>query len=116
MNPIGLFTAATETPTSSLGDFSNWTMIIMLVVVFAFMYIFTIRPQKKKEKEVAEMRKSVMVGDKVTTNGGIVGTVLKDTDETLFILTGTQKIEVCRWAIRSIDKKVDEEESENEDK
>ncbi|HBL85513.1 MAG: preprotein translocase subunit YajC [Clostridiales bacterium GWF2_38_85] len=112
MNPIGLFLAATESP--SLGGLGDWTMIILLGAMFIFLYFFTIRPQKKKEKQVAEMRKSVMVGDKVTTNGGIVGTVLKDTDETLFLLSGTQKIEVYRWAIRSIDKKVDSDETEED--
>ena len=109
MNPIVLPLEAS----ASTGGFDMITLLIM-GGMFALMYFFMLRPQKKKEKEVAEMRKSIMVGDHVTTNGGIVGVVLKETEESLFILSGTQKLEVRRWAIRSIDKKIDAPEEEQE--
>ena len=92
----------------------DWITLVIMVGMFGLMYLFMLRPQKKKEKEVAEMRKSIMVGDHVTTNGGIVGVVLKETEDSLFILSGTQKLEVRRWAIRSIDKKIDAPEEDQE--
>ena len=92
----------------------DWITIAIMGGMFAMLYFFMLRPQKKKEKEVAEMRKSVMVGDHVTTNGGIIGIVLKETEDSLFILSGTQKLEIRRWAIRSIDKKIDAPEEDKE--
>ncbi|MDD2269746.1 MAG: preprotein translocase subunit YajC [Eubacteriales bacterium] len=92
----------------------DWITIAIMIGMFVLLYFFMLRPQKKREKEVAEMRKSIMVGDHITTNGGIVGIVLKETENSLFILSGTQKLEVMRWAVRSIDKKVDETEEEED--
>lgn len=59
------------------GDFS---MIIMMVAIFAIMYFFMIRPQQKKQKEIMNFRKSLSVGQEVMTAGGIYGQV-KSIDE-----------------------------------
>ena len=54
---------------------SGWSMIIMLVAMFAIMYFFMIRPQQKKQKEAQNFRNSLTVGQEVITIGGIYGTV-----------------------------------------
>ena len=54
---------------------SGWSMVIMLVVMFAIMYFFMIRPQQKKQKEAQNFRNSLTVGQEVITIGGIYGTV-----------------------------------------
>lgn len=59
------------------GDFS---MIIMMVAIFAIMYFFMIRPQQKKQKEIMNFRKNLSVGQEVMTAGGIYGQV-KSIDE-----------------------------------
>lgn len=56
-------------------------MIILMVVLFAIMYFFMIRPQNKKQKEIQKFRNALQVGDKVVTIGGMHGTV-KSIDET----------------------------------
>jgi len=53
----------------------DYTMIIMLVAMFAILYFFMIRPQQKKQKEIQKFRNSLTVGSKVITAGGIYGTV-----------------------------------------
>ena len=40
-------------------------MWIMLIAMFAIMYFFMIRPQNKKQKEIANFRKSLQVNQKV---------------------------------------------------
>ncbi len=50
-------------------------MIIMLVLMFAIMYLFMIRPQRKRQKEIEAFRNSLQVGDKIVTTSGIYGTV-----------------------------------------
>ena len=59
------------------GDFS---MIIMMVAIFAIMCFFMIRPQQKKQKEIMNFRKNLSVGQEVMTAGGIYGQV-KSIDE-----------------------------------
>ena len=102
-----LDTAATGTTQSSAMEM--WSMPIMLVVFIAAMYFFMIRPQKKQEKQIAEMRNSLMVGDEVTTNGGILGRVVYIKDDVVTIETGADrvKIKVRKWAISTVDKKID---------
>ena len=59
---------------------SGWSMIIMLVAMFAIMYFFMIRPQQKKQKEIQKFRNSMLVGDQVITAGGIHGKVKEIND------------------------------------
>lgn len=53
----------------------NFSFLIMMVLIFAVMYFFMIRPQQKKQKELAKWRDSIQKGDKVVTIGGIYGVV-----------------------------------------
>ena len=59
--------------------------ILMIVALFAIMYFFMIRPQQKKQKEIQEMRKSLKVGDRVVTSGGIFGKI-KEVEDTAFLI------------------------------
>ena len=52
-------------------------LILMLVLMFAIMYFFMIRPQRKRQKEIQEFRNQLTIGSRVVTNGGIYGTVKK---------------------------------------
>ncbi|WP_321478406.1 preprotein translocase subunit YajC [uncultured Bacteroides sp.] len=56
-------------------------MWIMLIAMFAIMYFFMIRPQNKKQKEIANFRKSLEVNQKVITAGGIHGKVKEVNDD-----------------------------------
>lgn len=50
-------------------------MVIMMVVLFAIVYFFMIRPQNKKQKEIQKFRNALTVGQDVITIGGIHGTI-----------------------------------------
>ena len=77
-----------------------WFFPILLILFF---YFFLIRPQRKKEKAIDAMRKSVKAGDKVITIGGIRGRIVKEKEETLILEIGERtRIEVMRWSISSI--------------
>jgi preprotein translocase subunit YajC len=45
--------------------------MIILILIFAVMYFVMIRPQRKKQKQVEEMRAGVKSGDRITSIGGI---------------------------------------------
>lgn len=76
-------------------------MIIMLVAMVAVFYFLLIRPESKRKKEAEKMRSSVKVGDKVTTIGGIIGTVVSVKDEKFVMETSADqvRIEFAKWAI-----------------
>ena len=61
--------------------------MILVVVLFAIMYIFMIRTQQKRQKEIQNFRNSISVGQAVVTAGGIYGVVkqIEESDNTLMI-------------------------------
>ncbi len=61
------------------------SQLIMLVLVFAIFYLFMIRPQMKKQKEVKKFREAMSVGDKVVSAGGIHGKVKDIKDNTIVV-------------------------------
>ena len=86
---------------AAAGGTQTLISFLPLVLLLVIMYFLMIRPQKKKDKEVQNMRNSVQVGDEIITIGGIVGKVVKTKDETIVIQIGADKVkmEIMRWAI-----------------
>ena len=83
----------------------NTAMQLMPLILLIFiMYFLLIRPQKKREKETAQMRNSLQVGDEIITIGGLCGKIVKLKDESLIIQVGADKIkfEVMRWSISKV--------------
>ena len=80
--------------------------LLPLVFLFVIMYFLMIRPQKKKDKQVQEMRRSLSVGDEIVTIGGICGKIVKTKDDTFVIQVGADKtkFEMMRWAVSSVTK------------
>lgn len=78
--------------------------LIVLVVFIAIMYFLLIRPQKKKEKKIQDMRNSLQVGDEIITIGGICGKIVKTKDDSIVIQVGADKIkfEMMRWSVSSV--------------
>ena len=73
--------------------------LIMMVLLFAVMWFFMIRPQQKKQKQIREFQNSLKEGDNVVTGGGIYGTV-KHID----IQTGKIKLSIARDVVIEVDK------------
>ena len=51
------------------------SFLIMMVLIFAVMYFFMIRPQQKRQKELVKFRNALEKGQKIITAGGIYGTI-----------------------------------------
>ncbi len=77
--------------------------LIMLVLMLAVFYFMLIRPENKRKKEAEQMRSSVKKGDKITTIGGIVGTVVDVKENNIVLETSADqvRIEFAKWAISS---------------
>ncbi|MBR5372032.1 MAG: preprotein translocase subunit YajC [Oscillospiraceae bacterium] len=83
---------------------SGWQLLGSLwpfAAALVLMYLLMFRPQQKREKQAQMMRDNVRVGDEVCTAGGLVGIVIKVSDDTVVLETGGErsKIRVKKWAI-----------------
>ena len=73
-------------------------MLVMMVAIFAIMWLFMIRPQQKKQKEIRNFQNSLQEGTKVVTGGGIYGTVKR-----IDLTTNTLELEVARGVVITVD-------------
>ena len=75
--------------------------VVMMVAMFGIMYFMLIRPENKRKKEAEQMRSTVRKGDKITTIGGIVGTVVDVKDSRIVIETSADQVrlELEKWAL-----------------
>ena len=55
--------------------------LVPFVMIFAIAYFFVIRPQRKKQKEHANLIKNTRRGDSVITTGGLIGKVTRVVDD-----------------------------------
>lgn len=81
------------------GAGSGMGMIIMLIAMFVIMWLFMIRPQQKKQKEIRNFQNSLQVGDHVVTGGGIYGTV-----KNINLEKNTVEVEIARGVNIVVDK------------
>ena len=77
--------------------------IVMMVAMLGIFYFMLIRPENKRKKEAEQMRSSVRKGDKITTIGGIVGTVVDVKENNIVIETSADqvRVEFAKWALSS---------------
>lgn len=61
------------------------TMIVPFVIMFAVFYFLLIRPQKKKQQTRNGMLNALKKGDKIVTIGGLHGTIVELTDDTVVL-------------------------------
>lgn len=87
---------------NGLGGLAQLLPLVLILVVF---YVLLIRPQQKRHRQLQETIASLKIGDRVVTNGGIIGviTTIKDTS---FVIRSADKsiIEIARSAIADIDR------------
>ena len=96
--------AAAGTPADgAMSGLMTLTPLLSLVVVFVIFYFMLIRPQKKRDKEIAKMRSNLQIGDEVITRGGIIGIVVSIREDTLILETGNErsKIRILRGAVET---------------
>lgn len=74
--------------------------ILFLVLIFAAMYFFMIKPQRKRQKEQQELVQELRRGDKVVTTGGIYGQIENLSQDTVVLrIESGATIKVARISI-----------------
>ena len=91
------------TATDAAATGGMMSTVIMMVAMLGIFYFMLIRPENKRKKEAEQMRSSVRKGDKITTIGGIIGTVVDVKENNIVIETSADqvRIEFAKWAISS---------------
>ena len=75
------------------------SFLFMMVLIFAILWCFMIRPQQQKQKEIQNFRASITKGSQIVTAGGIYGTV-KDINEA----DNTLKVEIANGICIKVDR------------
>ena len=94
------FLESTGTTTTGTGP-DMMSTILMLVVMLGIFYFMLIRPENKRKKEAEQMRNSLKTGDKITTIGGFMGSVVSIKDDKFVVETSADqvRIEFAKWAL-----------------
>jgi preprotein translocase subunit YajC len=58
-----------------------WSFVVPMVLMVAIFYFLLIRPQQKKAKEHKALLDNLKKGDRVITNGGLIGTIVNLDDQ-----------------------------------
>jgi preprotein translocase subunit YajC len=89
---------------AAAGGLSSLGGLPLLLLMFVAMYFLLIAPNQRKQKQWQQMLSNLKVGDKVTTNGGMRGTIVSVKDDVLVIKTAPDnvKFEIVKSAIAAV--------------
>ena len=75
---------------------SSLFIIVIYIAIFAVLYFVMLRPQRKEQKQKAQLLSQLAVGDSVRTTGGFIGTVIDIDDETSTVIVEFGNNKNCR--------------------
>ena len=75
---------------------------VPLILIGVIFYFLLIRPQNQRMKAHRQMLSEIVRGDKIVTNGGLVGKVKKVADDELTVDFGGQSIQVVRSMVADV--------------
>ncbi|MGN7453238.1 preprotein translocase subunit YajC [Paenibacillus pasadenensis] len=88
---------------SQAGGGNIWTMLFPFILMFVVFYFLLIRPQQKKQKARNALLGALKKGDKISTIGGMHGTIVELTDDTVVLrVNDTTRITFERSAINTV--------------
>jgi len=88
----------------SFGAGGSGFSLLLPVLMIGVVYLMMIRPQQKKQKAWTQMLAELKTGDKITTTGGMRGTIISLKDDAMIIRVAPDgiKIEVVKSAIAAV--------------
>jgi preprotein translocase subunit YajC len=79
-----------------------WVQFMPFVFLFLIMYVILIRPQQKKAREHDTLLKTLKIGDRVSTNSGIVGVVVGMKDDKVSVRSADTKLEMLKGSVTEV--------------
>jgi len=101
---MAVATAGPVGPGAGAGGFGSGFSLLLPVLMIGVVYLMMIRPQQKKQKLWTEMLANLKTGDRITTTGGVRGTIISLKDDALILRVAPDgiKMEVVKSAIASV--------------
>ena len=93
---------------------AKYGMWIYLAFIVAIFYFILIRPQKKREKEQANMISSLKKGDQIVTIGGFYAKVVSAKDNVITVMLGDTKVKIEAGAVKAVIKSNENAETASE--
>ena len=89
---------------AAVAGFGSFGGFPLLILMFVAMYFLLIAPNQRKQKQWQQMLSNLKPGDKVTTNGGIRGTIISVKDDALIVKCAPDnvKLEMVKSAIAAV--------------
>ncbi len=88
---------------AAAGEPSPWLSFMPMILIFAVFYFIWFRPIRNKQKALEELVDNLKKGDKVVTNGGFYGEVLKADGTTVLLkIAENVKVKIARRAIAGL--------------
>jgi preprotein translocase subunit YajC len=86
------------------GGGMGWLGIAPLVFIFAIFYFLLIMPQQRRQKKWQAMLDQIKTGDKVTTSGGLRGTIMAIKDDCIHLRVPPNNLllEVTKAAVTQV--------------
>jgi preprotein translocase subunit YajC len=77
---------------------------VPLIFIVAIFYFLVFMPMQRQKKQQAQMLSNLQAGSEVLTTGGIVGTIISITGDTLILRVKPDniKLQVARTAVASL--------------
>ncbi len=86
------------------GGGGGLTMMLPLLLIFGVFYLLLILPQQKRQKRWQQMINELKTGDRVTTQGGIRGSIVAIKEDALHLRVPPDnlRLEVAKSAVASV--------------
>jgi len=101
MDSVSVFAMFAGAPGGAFGSLGGLPFILLF---FVAMYFLLFAPQQRKQKQWQAMLAQIKSGDKVTTTGGLRGTVVTVKDDTMIVRVQPDgvKLEIVKSAIAAV--------------
>jgi len=70
-----------------------WSFVVPMIFMVVIFYFLLIRPQQRKAKEHKALLENLKKGDRVITNGGLIGTII-NIEDPLVVIEVADKVRV----------------------
>ena len=94
MHPV--FHAFLSQQADGASPLGGLTQILPFILMAAVFYFVLIRPQGRERKKVETFRQNLKKGDRVWTQGGLIGTVVQVEDQAVTVDIGAGKVKVLK--------------------
>ena len=91
--------------------------LLPMVLIFGVFYMLLIRPQQKKAKQHRELLGALRRGDRIITNGGLIGLITKvvDANELIVEIAQGVRVRVARSMVSTVMAKTEPSRDDDDD-